>query len=241
MPVFHTTSVRPSEHHPSLSASLKIALLATASSSHRRHLALHSDVHARGGQAAISLLLRHHEHPGTALELTLVDRRICHYDRVLGDENLLLSAFVLHGHHAVVRHADDLGDIRVGHLALGLEIPIVMPFACAAHALGKDVHFLRDQCAVTLAHRGRADELAAGDVSNASLEDTHDHEVVSESDAHALPIAVLDGQVLPLEPFDVAADSHGRIRRRLREGVCGYGSDKKSDCETYHPVLQVRP
>src|SRR5207237_8665882 len=39
------------------------------------------------------------------------------------------------------------------------------------------------------------------------------------------------GQVLPLELFDIAADSHGRIRRRLREGVCGSGSGKKSDGE----------
>src|SRR5256885_1379563 len=123
MPGSHTTTLRTANSTQAVRVA-EVARLATASSSHRRHLALHSDVHARGGQAAISLLLRHHEHPGTGLELALVDRCICHHDRVLGDENLLLSALVLHGHHAVVRHADDVGDTRVGHLAVGLEIPI---------------------------------------------------------------------------------------------------------------------
>src|SRR5439155_14060647 len=144
------------------------------------------------------------------------------------------------GHHAVVRHADDVGDVRVGHLAFGLEIPVVMPFAGATHVLGEDVYFLRDQRTVALAHRRGADELAARNVGDASLEDPHDHEIVGELDVHALPAAVLDGQVLSLDLLDGAPDSHGRIGGRLREGNCGDGSGKESDSETRHCVLRMR-
>src|SRR2546428_13168321 len=98
MPGSHTTTLRTANSTQAVRVAA-VPRLATASSSHRRHLALHSDVHARGGQAAIRLLLPHPEHPGTGLPLALVDRRTCHHHRVLRGEDLLLSAFSLHGHH----------------------------------------------------------------------------------------------------------------------------------------------
>src|SRR5439155_1275678 len=93
---------------------------------------------------------------------------------------------------------------------------------------------------IALAHRGGADELAARDVGDASLEDPHDHEIVGELDVHALPAAVLDGQILPVELLNGPADSHGRIGGRLREGNCRDGSGKESDSETRHCVLRMR-
>src|SRR5207244_11429917 len=169
---------------------------------HRRHLAVQPDVDARRCERAVGLALRDGEDRRAGLELAAVRGRVGHHYGLRRHQDLLLAALVLHAHDAVVRHLDDVGDVRIGHLAVGPEIPVVVPFPCAAHVLGKDVDFLGDQRAFALAHGRGADELAAGDVVDARLRDPHHHEVVGGPYFHALAVAGLYGQGLAVERLD---------------------------------------
>src|SRR6185436_18220140 len=111
-----------------------------------------------------------------------------------------------------------LGNAGVGHLALGAQVPVVVPFAGAAHVFREDVDLQRHQPAVALAHGGGADVLAAGDVGDARPGDAHDREVVRHLHAHALAVVGLDGQHLAVEFLHRAANPDGRVGGGLGEG-----------------------
>src|SRR5438445_1310262 len=204
---------------------------------HRRHLAVQPDVDARRCERAVGLALRDGEDRRAGLELAAVRGRVGHHRGLRRYQDLLLAALVLHAHDAVVRHLHDVGDVRVGHLAVGPQIPIVMPFPGAAHVLGKDVDLLGDQRAFALAHGGGADDLAAGDVVGARLRDPHHHEVVGELHFHALAVAGLHGQDLAVERLDRAANPHRRVGRRLGGGDGGEGCEQDCGDGTDHGGL----
>src|SRR6267378_4604489 len=158
---------------------------------HRRHLAAQADVDARGGEAAVGLALRDREYLDAGLELAALGGREGHDHRAFGNQHLLLAALVLHREHAVLAHAGDVGHVGIGHLAGGPQVPVVVPFAGAAHGLRENVHFQRDQRAVAFAERRGADEFSAGEVGDARLGDADDGVVVRELDGHAPAIVGL--------------------------------------------------
>src|SRR6267143_552821 len=94
---------------------------------HRRQLAVQPHVDAQRGERAVRLALRDDEHRRAGLELAALGGRDGHHHGLRRHQDLLLATLVLHGHDAVVRHLDDVGDVRVGHLAVGPQIPVVVP------------------------------------------------------------------------------------------------------------------
>src|SRR5215475_4284070 len=80
----------------------------------RRHQAVQSYVDARRGQAPVRLALRCREDVSAGLELAAIDGRENNDRRVLGNEDLLFAALVLHGQDAVLARADDVGHVSVG-------------------------------------------------------------------------------------------------------------------------------
>src|SRR5215470_12551296 len=172
------------------------------------------------------------------LELAPIDGRENDDGRVLWNEDLLLAALVLHGQDAILAHADHVGDVGVGHLAGGPQVPVVVAFPSAAHVLGEDVDLQGDERAVSLADRRGADELAAGDIGEAPLRDPHDHEVVRELDGHILAISGFYQQILAVDLFHRPPDSHGRVRRSLGDRGGGDGGNEQRGDGTNHRYLR---
>src|SRR6266850_1094518 len=195
---------------------------------HRRQLAVQPHVDAQRGERAVRLALRDDEHRSAGLELAALGGRDGHHHGLRRHQDLLLAALVLHGHDAVVRHLDDVGDVRVGHLAVGPQIPVVVPFPDAAHALGEDVDLLGDQRAFALAYGRGANEFAAGDIVDARFRGAYGDEGFGKLQFNAVAVAGLHGQDLTVERLDSAADSYRRVGGRLGDG--GGGEGREQDC-----------
>src|SRR5215472_5914758 len=108
-------------------ANRNVRLRMRCTPSHRRRRVA-PDIDARHRQRAVRLLARRVDEdlrPG--LELGLVTRRVCDNRAFRADGDLLLA---VRGH---------LLDRRVGHGAVGLQVPRPMAFAGAAHGLREDV------------------------------------------------------------------------------------------------------
>src|ERR1035437_4140164 len=96
---------------------------------------------ARGLHGPVRLLFRGgDENLGPRLKLIPVTRDIGDNNSLGGHEQFLLAILVLDGKHLSVNPGDGLLDIGIGHLALRLEIPVVVAFAGAAHRFREDMH-----------------------------------------------------------------------------------------------------
>jgi hypothetical protein len=110
------------------------------------------------------------------------------------------------------------------------------PFACAAHALGEDVYFLRNHRVV--AHGGGADELAASDVGKASLKIPTTMNFSASVTLTLCPLRSLMVRFCPSSFSMVPRILTGGLAGASATAMGGYGGDKQSSDETHHWVLR---
>src|SRR5690242_2702916 len=185
---------RPSAASTAAAATIRIVsplicLLLRVSSHRRRGIA--PDIDARGRQRAVRLLGRRaDEHFCARLEVSLVARRVGHDRAFRSDHDLLLAVLVLEM-DLVLADRCHLLDRRIGHGALGLEIPRPVALAGAAHGLGEDVDLPALLAAVRLRHTGDADEGALLDVGIGRLHHGGDRRLVLQRRLHVTAFARL--------------------------------------------------
>src|SRR5215468_3722462 len=199
-----------------------------------RERSVWDDIDAAGLQRAVRLPGRVDADVGAGLELVLVAGDIFPDHGVWPDDDLLLAVLVLH-HDVLTINAGYRGvDRGVGHGGVRAG-PRPVPFAGAAHRLGKDDHTDRLLAAIGLRRRADADERAFGDVRHRRLgKAPHDHVV---GQRHLLLASLrLDDEKIAINTLDLPDHGHDlRLLRRSRRNRerRNDGRSSKNACDVH--------
>jgi hypothetical protein len=194
---------------------------------HGRCEAVFADREPRRLQVAVGVL-------GRGDEELCADLGICLGPRLESDDRrtrlhrdgLLAVALVGQGQRLASRRGRDLGDGRVGHHAVGLQIPGIVPFAHAAHVLGKQQHLERVQRTVGALQRGDADEAVLLDVGHGDRHDQQDAPIVGQIDLGRRAFTGRHSDRLVVDGGDRAAQPGRRSLGSLSQGYAG-GNERK--------------